>query len=128
MRVLLGLITIFLLCACADGGINNEEELAAVSGSYFAHIKLNEDHKLDLQLQLKPNGFYVISHQDLSGGSELIRENGVFLLKDGEVELARKQVGFRYFKVVEKKLFVYNLFHEPYTNFSDSSFYLRRQY
>lgn len=128
MRLLWVLFGLFLLSACADGGTNEESELAAVSGSYFAHIELNKDHEIDLQLQLKPNGFYVISHQDLKGGPELIRENGVYLLKEGELELARRQVGFRYFKVVEDKLFVYNLFHKPYTNFSDSSFYLRRQY
>jgi len=98
-----------------------------VAGSYFGVLKLNEETTLDMQLQLKPNGFYLISHQDLREEALLVRENGVFIYDRGEIQLARKQEGFRYFRFVDGKIFVYNLFHQPYTSFSDSSFYLRKQ-
>lgn len=120
------LLGLLLLSACGDG-VNQSEDLEKVAGSYFGKLKLNAEHEVDVQLQLKPNGFYLISHQDLETESELVRENGVYIVQDQEIELARKQMGLRYFRYVDGKIFVYNLFHEPYTNFSDSNFYLNRQ-
>lgn len=125
-QLLIILIAASLFSACGESP-NREEELQAVAGSYFGKLKLREDVTLSMQLQLKPNGFYVISHEDLEGKEQLVRENGVFILQEDEIELARRQAGFRYFRFVKGKIFVYNLFHEPYTSFSDSSFYLRRQ-
>lgn len=114
-----------LVSGCSTSPVNDPEELAAVAGSYFGVLKLNSDTKMEIQLQLNQNGFYKISHQNLRNPKELISENGVFILKDNEIQLAREDNGFRYFRYSEGKVFVYNLFHEPYTSFSDSSFYLQ---
>lgn len=114
-----------LVAGCSTSPVNDPEELATVAGSYFGVLKLNSDTKMEIQLQLNQNGFYKISHQNLRNPKEFVSENGVFILKDNEIQLAREDNGFRYFRYSEGKVFVYNLFHEPYTNFSDSSFYLQ---
>lgn len=113
------------VAACANKGVNDPAELREIAGNYFGEIKLNEDMSMEMQLQLKPSGFYLITHEDLKGEGMLIRENGVFIYKNQEIELARKQNGFRYFRYENGKIFVYNLYHRPYTNFTDSSFYLK---
>lgn len=113
-----------LVAGCSTSPVNDPEELATVAGSYFGVLELNSETKMEIQLQLNQNGFYKISHQDLRNSKEMVIENGVFILKDNEIQLAREDNGFRYFRYSKGKVFVYNLFHEPYTNFSDSSFYL----
>lgn len=122
---LLGLLLIMI--ACDSSGVNNPDDLSEVAGSYYGVLELGSETKMEIHLQLKANGFYLITHQDLSKEEVLVRENGVFIHQDGEIQLARKQSGFRYFRFMEDKIFVYNLFHEPYTSFADSSFYLRTQ-
>ncbi len=121
-------LMVLLLSACGGAPVNDEAELREIAGNYFGVLKLGEESKMELHLQLKPNGFYLITHQDLKDPKILVRENGVFTLQDQEIQLARKQTGFRYFRYEAGMVFVYNLFHEPYTSFSDSSFYLKPRY
>lgn len=118
---------LFLCLACDASSVNHQDDLDRIAGSYFGILELGEKTKIEIHLQLKANGFYVITHQDLTNAEQLVRENGVFIYQDDEIQLARKQNGFRYFRFIEEKLFVYNLYHEPYTSFADSSFYLRAQ-
>ncbi len=124
---LLVLMLGFFTVACSNAPVNDPEELRTIAGTYYGTLELSKTQKMEVQLELKPNGFYVVNHKDLQDLDLIVRENGVFIYQDQEVQLARRQNGFRYFRYVDDKLFCYNLFHEPYTNFSDSSFYLRRR-
>tara|TARA_Y100001934_G_C12355473_1_gene777864 strand:- start:29 stop:430 length:402 start_codon:yes stop_codon:yes gene_type:complete len=112
------------LISCGEA-VNEPKDLAAVAGSYYGVLSLNPETEIDLKLELSSNGFYKIVHPSLMGSDQLVRESGVFMVKGDEVELARSQKGFRYFKKMGDQLFVYNLFHQPYTTFSDSAFYLQ---
>lgn len=122
IRILPFLFLSLILLACQD----EESVPKEVLGTYTGQIELSNKEPIEILLHLEPHGFYQLHYTDKDDSTRFVREKGVYVYQEGELELAREMIGFRYYRWSPSRLFVFNPWHQPYTYPADSSYYLKK--
>ncbi len=114
----------FLSAACSNDLASKEQQSKAV-GFYRGKISFAQGSQY-IALELRETGHYTLNYTSILDSTSTTKEAGVYvLLKDGTVNLARRSLYLRNFKLSQdEKLLVLNASSKPYTSYADSSFYL----
>lgn len=125
MRSLFFLLS-FLMLGCANE-VNNPQALQELRGTYSGSFPSSEG-EVFIDLKLDHEGFYRIQHSDLSKlpSFEIVKDEGVFILKDSLIDLARNVPGYRYFRIGQGGIDILSLEGEPHSFPGDTNYRLRK--